>query len=95
MVRITLGAGALVALICACTPQKYSANPQDAKGETPIRFVICGGTAGCFISARFNSMDSCESHKKWSEMACETRLASGEMVCKEDTNPIATAYCTL
>lgn len=73
-----------------------SATPATAKGETPVRYVICdlGGT-GCFVPARFKDMDGCESHKKWSEMLCDSRSTPGEMHCQEDHNPLSVAYCTL
>lgn len=68
-----------------------------ARGETPVRYVICGiGETNCFVSARFKDLDSCESHRNWSEMLCDSRSVPDTMVCKKDKGPsIGYAYCTL
>lgn len=68
-----------------------------AKGETPVRYVICGsGESKCFVSARFKDLDGCERHKKWSEMLCDNRSNSAKMICEKDNGPqIAFSYCTL
>jgi hypothetical protein len=70
---------------------------KDAKGETPVKYVICGaGETNCFIAARFKDLDACQSHKNWSEMLCDSRAKPGEMSCRKDPGPmIGVAYCTL
>jgi hypothetical protein len=89
-------AGLITLALTACdSPQTLSNSPQTAAGETPIRYVICGlGDHSCFVAARFKDFDGCESHKKWSEMLCESESAPGQMVCREDKNSVARAYCT-
>jgi hypothetical protein len=74
-----------------------SDTPEDAKGETNIRYVICGtGGYGCFVAARFKDMDGCESHKRWSVMLCDSISEPGKMICTRDTGPqVSSAYCTL
>jgi hypothetical protein len=66
-----------------------------AKGDTPVRYVICSqGEANCFVAARFKSLDSCQSHKDWSEMLCDSKSTPGAMVCRKDPGPtISFAYC--
>lgn len=66
-----------------------------AKGDTPVRYVICGaGESACFVAARFARLDSCESHKKWSEMLCDS-TTPGVMNCRADTGAqVAHSYCT-
>jgi hypothetical protein len=77
-----------------CAPE-YADTPQAAKGETNIRYVICGGI-GCFVAARFKDMDGCERHKQWSEMLCDSRSEPGKMICTQDTvAQVSSAYCTL
>lgn len=68
-----------------------------AKGETPVRYVICdAGEADCFVSARFKDLDGCESHKKWSEMLCDSVSHPGQMICEKNNKPqIVFSYCTL
>jgi hypothetical protein len=85
---------ALLALV-GCTPEKKLAdNPQTAKGETPIRFVICNaGGSGCFVASRFASFDSCEAHKEWSDMQCD-RTSPGRMDCHARVSEISATYCT-
>ena len=69
---------------------------KNATGETPIKYVICSpGEKSCFVSARFKDLDSCQSHKDWSEMLCDKVTTPGEMVCKANTSSVASAYCTL
>lgn len=86
---------ATASLLSACVDDFFGreAGVKGAKGDTPVRYVVCGlGEKGCFVAARFNYLDSCESHKKWSEMLCET--TPGTMSCRVDSSvPIAQSYC--
>lgn len=68
-----------------------------AKGDTPVKYVICGAAeSNCFVAARFKDLDSCQSHKTWADMQCDTNSKANEMVCRKDTGPrIGFAYCTL
>lgn len=68
-----------------------------AKGDTPARYVICGqGETVCFVAARFKDLDSCQTHKNWAEMLCDSLSTPGTMVCRKDTQTqIAVTYCTL
>jgi len=68
-----------------------------AKGDTPVKYIICGlGEKDCFIAARFSRLASCESHKNWSEMLCDTKSDPGKMTCTKNTSiSTAVAYCTL
>jgi len=87
---------ALVLLLAGCGGGN-SEGIKGAKGETPIRYVICGvGESNCFVSARFKDIDGCESHKKWSEMLCDSRSNPTKMICEKDNGAqIAFSYCTL
>lgn len=83
------------ALAGCSTDDSHRDRPETARGETPIRYVICSAGGGsCFVSARFNDFDSCESHKKWSGMLCDSASEPGKMVCTPGDNSIAVAYCT-
>jgi hypothetical protein len=69
---------------------------KDAKGETPVKYVICGpGERNCFVAARFSDIEGCENHKNWSVMLCDSKSKPGTMVCTTDTEQIAATYCTL
>lgn len=83
-------------LLGGCDSQ-LSSTPETAEGETHIRYVICGtGGYGCFVAARFKDIDSCERHKRWSEMLCDTQSERGKMICTQDTSTqVSSSYCTL
>lgn len=70
---------------------------KSAKGDTPIKYVICGQSeSNCFVAARFKDLDGCQSHKDFADMLCDSKSAPGTMNCKVDSRPqIAVAYCTL
>jgi hypothetical protein len=82
-------------LLAAC--QQGSSGVKGATGETPVRYVICGAAeSNCFVAARFKSLDSCQRHKNWSDMLCDSESKPGEMVCRRDTGPsIASSYCAV
>jgi hypothetical protein len=85
----------IVAALTGCGPEEGGV--RGAKGGTPVKYVICGvGETNCFVSARFKDLDSCHSHKGWSEMLCDSQSKPGEMHCRKDLGPsIGVAYCTL
>lgn len=87
---------AIVTLLLAACSQG-SGGVKEAKGDTPVKYVICGlGESDCFIAARFKDLASCEAHKVWSGMLCDSRSTVGEMHCREDSGPsVGVAYCTL
>jgi hypothetical protein len=73
-----------------------SSDVKNAKGDTPVKYIICAPTGlDCLVSARFDNLDSCQSHKEWADMLCDKTSSLGQMTCKENTHKIAVAYCTL
>ena len=94
--RLLLIPSILLGLLAGCTDdQSHRNRPETAQGDTPIRYVICSSSGGgCFVSARFNDLDSCESHKKWSGMLCDSKSDPNKMVCTPGDDSIAIAYCT-
>ena len=69
---------------------------KNATGETSVKYVICApGEKSCFVAARFKDLDSCQSHKDWSEMLCDKVSMPGKMACTVDKSAFASAYCTL
>ena len=84
----------LVLVLAACEQGKSGI--AGAKGDTPVKYVICGaGESNCFVAARFDDFDSCERHKAWADMLCDTKSKVNEMVCRKDPGPnIGFAYCT-
>lgn len=70
---------------------------KSATGDTPVKYVICGqGESNCFVAARFKNIGSCQNHKDWAILLCDSKSSPGIMTCKTDVSPqIAVAYCTL
>lgn len=70
---------------------------ENAKGETPVKFVICSqDERQCLVAARFTNLDGCERHKHWAEMLCDSKSEPGKMVCTSNKEAsIAVSYCTL
>ena len=84
----------LVSVLAAC--EQSSGGVAGAKGDTPVKYVICGaGESNCFVAARFKDIDACQSHKTWADMLCDSKSKADEMVCHKDPGPsIGFAYCT-
>jgi hypothetical protein len=82
---------------CHCSKTKDAPRPQDAKGETPIRYVICSGVGDdCFVEARFANLDACKIHKKRQAAACaDDPRHPGRVTCDPNPQPITatTSYC--
>jgi len=71
--------------------------PQTAKGDTPIRYVICNshGT-NCFVSARFSDLKNCELHKEVNGALCDRTSSKGRIVCNTaHRSELTSSYCTL
>jgi hypothetical protein len=69
-------------------------SPATAKGDTPIRFVICSaGDRDCFVAARFDTFESCESHKQVASYLCDRRTP-GQITCTAPGQTTAVSYCT-
>ena len=83
-----------ILLLIACGQGGSGVN--GAKGDTPVRYVICGaGESNCFVAARFKDLDACQSHKSWADMLCDSISTPGAMTCRKDPGPsIGVSYCT-
>lgn len=90
--RVALGFQlfSLTIILAACGNEKLARTPQDARGETPIRYIVCG-RSGCFVAARFMDMDGCESHRKWADMLCTSDPQ--QMTCVAPSR-VGSAYCS-
>lgn len=86
----------LTAILINCSDNR-TGGVKEAKGETPVKMVICSaGESLCFVAARFKDLNGCESYKKWGEMLCDIQSNSEKMVCEKDNVAKVTyAYCTL
>jgi len=93
-VRLLILAAALA--VSACDGAQGD-TPQTARGDTPVKYIICGtGGTGCFIAARFKDLDGCQSHKELADMLCDRRSHPDKVVCTRDRGTqFAVAYCTL
>jgi hypothetical protein len=86
----------LLVFVGGCNPSNAE-GVKGAEGETLVKYVICGAAeTNCFVAARFKDLDGCESHKKWSEMLCDSVSHPGKMICETDRgSQITFSYCTL
>ena len=89
--KLAIGMVALV--LIACGDRKPDV--KSAKGETTVKYVICGpAESNCFVAARFQDLEQCQSHKDWSDMYCDKRSSPGVMVCKQGIEPsFGVSYC--
>lgn len=70
--------------ICGCSQMQIGNSPQTTKGETPIKHVVCDqGDVNCFVDARYKDLKSCEYHKRFSSMLCDSYLEKGKMICED------------
>ena len=85
----------LTTLLLTSCSSKTDEGVMSARGETPVKYVVCtAAEQNCFVAARFHAMDSCERHKMWSGMLCNTEPTSGNMICRPDKVPMTFGYCT-
>lgn len=70
--------------IGGCSQSQLAHGPQSTKGETPIKHVVCDqGDVNCFVDARYKDLKSCEYHKRFSGMLCDSYSEKGKMVCED------------
>lgn len=89
----------ILVTVTACEREKDAdTGPGSAKGDIPIRHISCDGVGiECIVTARFDSLDSCESHDRWANMLCDSHSSPSEMVCTilpEWERRLVTTYCT-
>jgi len=72
-----------------------ASRPQDARGNTPIRFVICNDVGqDCFVIARFKDLQTCEDHKRLSAVYCDSVSTPGKMLCDTTRkSEFVTSWC--
>ena len=74
----------IVLTIAACDASSAKQTPANAKGDTPVRFIICDvGDVGCKVFARFDSLGSCEVHKAFSSSLCDFDTDPQKINCKK------------
>jgi hypothetical protein len=83
-----------LATLAACG-NSSSDTPQTAKGETPVRFLICDfGDRHCSVVARFNDLASCKTYDQFANMLCDRQSVQGQIICKENTGGTSVvSYC--
>lgn len=86
-------AAVALALVSACGKAD---TPQGASGDTPVRYVVCEiGDKNCFVTARFDKFETCESYKQIQDMGCDRVSIPGQITCRTLPGPrIGVAYCT-
>ena len=72
-----------------------------AEDKTSVKFIFCDNVLNigkCKITARFESLESCERYKKFFTAPCDEVSQAGKIIC--DTNPgksgnnkLYSAYC--
>lgn len=66
-----------------CT-QQSSNSPQEANNKTPFKLVVCNvGSVNCVVTARYDTLNSCEYHKRFSNMLCDSFSEKGKMICED------------
>jgi len=88
MSRILAVLGATVLSGCS---ERYSAEPQNARGDTPVRYVICG-PEGCFVASRHTNLDSCERERIFGDMICDRKSQPGVITCRT-AESMSKTYC--
>lgn len=88
----------MLVFLTACDGASTSRTPATAKGDTPVRFIVCSiGDVNCTVFARFDNLGSCEAHKEFASSLCDFDTTSGKILCSKvsgrDTAVIA--YCLL
>lgn len=70
--------------ILGCSQSQIKKGPQDTKGETPIKHVVCDqGDVNCFVDARYKDLQSCEYHRRFAGMLCDSFSEKGKMSCED------------
>ena len=88
----------IVVIITACDTSSAKQTPANAKGDTPVRFIICDiGDVGCKVFARFDSLGSCEVHKAFSSSLCDFDTDPQKISCKKQNEReiSVVTYCIL
>lgn len=90
---------AMLAFLTACDGTSTSSRtPATAKGDTPVRFVICSlGDVDCKVFARFDNLGSCEVHKEFANALCDFNTTPGKIICDKGPPQATTVvtYCLL
>ena len=78
-------------------PPAEANSPQEARGETRVRYVICAEEdRNCFVAARFIDAKSCEMHRKFWSMECQGVDREDGFTCRPSTETATSgAYCVL
>ena len=89
---------ALALGLAACGERSSTAdsrNPQSARGDTPVRFVVCTSDGkSCFVDSRFHDLESCQWHKRMAEAHCDSASTQGKITCETTANSsMAISYC--
>ena len=73
-----------------------SNKPEGARGETPVRYVICAyGGSGCSVYARFKNLSDCESARQFFDGYCDRVSTPGKIICDvSQRSRISESYCT-
>ena len=88
----------MVVIIAACDTSSAKQTPANAKGDTPVRFIICDvGDVGCKVFARFDTLGSCEVHKAFSSSLCDCDTDPQKISCKKqnERESSVVTYCLL
>jgi len=81
---------ALATALLAC-----KALPKNARGQTPMRYVLCNAQGDdCFIAARFSDLRSCERYRTFALASCDDQAQPGKLICDvEHPDKTKSSYC--
>lgn len=76
--------GIITLILAGCSQSQPAQGPQSTKGETPIKLVVCDqGDVNCFVDARYKDLQSCEYHRRFAGMLCDSFSEKGKMSCED------------
>jgi hypothetical protein len=68
--------------------------PQDATGDTPIRYVSCADiTNTCVVTARFKDLESCDWYKTIWNSLCDSKSTPGLITCRTGQSTMSKGWC--
>ena len=86
-------ASLLIAIAATAGLAGCSRLPKNARGQTPVRYVLCDAQGhDCYVAARFENIRSCERYLRFDRAKCDDSQP-GKLSCDLDSPPPTTSSC--
>ena len=95
MLAVNSARRALLVLAALSGLAACKALPKNARGQTPMRYVLCNAQGeDCFVAARFSDLHSCERYRTFALASCDEATQPGKLIC-DTAHPSTTksSYC--